>query len=209
MPCSIKSRTSFIGIWNIWTPKWVQQVYCKKVLKSREFLCFSPLFIIIRHNKWMLLSYCEQFAILSLNVPVFQHWLKRRLVQTRCMFCRWLTSGAVNHFHLFQKINESAATQRFNGTYETSSLPLPSASSHYPFLPAKSPAHLLLLLGLFLMSGSALIAGKWRGKMEGFQHSVICLNWKELRVNPKNQGCDSVTLPGLSCHLHAIPQMSF
>lgn len=137
MPCFIKSRTSFIGIWNIWTPRCVWKVYCKKVLKSKEFLWFSPSFIITSHNKWMLLSYCEEFAILSLNVPVFQHWLKRWLVQTRCIFCRWLNSSAVDHFHLCQKINVSAATQRFNGTYETSSLPLPSASLHYSFQPVR------------------------------------------------------------------------
>lgn len=128
MPCSIKSRTFFIGTQNIWTPRWVQQVYCRKVLKNKEFLCFSARFIIKAQNKWMLLSYCEQFAILSLNMPVFQHWLKRWWVHSRCIFCRWLMSSAVN---------ETATTQRFNGNYETSSLPLSSASSHYSFLPAR------------------------------------------------------------------------
>jgi len=69
------------------------------------------------------------------------------------------------------------------------------------------PAHLLLLLGLFLMSGSALSMGKGRGKMQGFQHNIICLKQKELLVNPKAQRCDFATLPGLPGHLHAIPQM--
>lgn len=109
----------------------------QEILNSKEFVWFSPLFIITAHNKWMFLSYYEQFATLHLNVPVFQHWLKRWLIQTRCMFCGWLTSGAVNNFHLFQKINELAVTQRSNGTYKSFLLPLPSTRCHCSFLLTK------------------------------------------------------------------------
>lgn len=54
------------------------------------------------------------------------------------------------------------------------------------------------------MPGSALAQEKQSVKCRGFQHSITCLKQEELLANPRAQGRDSTTVPGLSGHLHAI-----